>query len=371
MSELHRDSRKRIAQIAANSDLAAIAFIPGPNFRYVSGLNFHLAERPTVFFVTAQGQILSIMPALERQKWAETFPDADTFYWQDSDGYAAAFAAAAAALPTGNIGIEGMLMRAFEARALEAAFGQERIMDVDENLKPLRLQKSETEIAALRQAIAISQISLHETLDTLTIGTTEQQIVARLKAQMLANGAEGFAFDPIVLIGENAAQPHGEPGTRALRPGDPVLIDFGAMWGGMNADITRTVFFNHATDPHADIYNTVLAANTHGRTVAGPNLTAHDLDTEVTAILKASPHSNLIVHKTGHGLGLQVHEAPQIMVGNHAPLLDGIVLTIEPGLYAPGDIGVRIEDDVLITGSGSTSLTDYSRNLTIVKGARR
>lgn len=360
----------RLAQIAADSGLAAIAIVPGPNFRYVSGLNFHLMERPTLLFVTAKGQVLGIMPELERQKWVATYPESETFYWQDSDGYVEAFAMAAAALPAGEIGVEGMLMRAFELTALETAFGEGRIVDAEDALAALRLQKSPEEVAALRHAILITQTSLQEVLDTLSLGVTEKEIVAQLKVRMLANGADGFAFDPIVLIGENSAQPHGEPGARDLRPGDPLLIDFGAMWGGMNADITRTVFFDHATDRHADIYNTVLAANSHGRNVAGPNLTAHDLDTEVTGVLTGSAYGEFVVHKTGHGLGLLVHEAPQVMVGNHTKLLDGTVLTIEPGLYAVGDIGVRIEDDVLITADGCTSLTDFPRSLRVVKGPK-
>lgn len=361
---------QRLANIAAQSGLAAIAIVPGANFRYVSGLNFHLMERPTLMFVTPQGQVLGIIPELERTRWVEVFPEAETFYWQDSDGYVGAFAALAAALPTGSIGIEGMLMRAFEFAAMETAFGAGRIVDADDTLASLRLQKSPKEIEALRRAIAITQTSLQEVLDVLSLGMTEKDIVGRLKMRMLANGADGFAFDPIVLIGENSAQPHGEPGAQMLRAGDPLLIDFGARWGGMNADITRTFFFDHATDRHADIYNTVLAANTRGRTVAGPNLTAHDLDTEVTGILTRSAYGGMVVHKTGHGLGLQVHEAPQVMVGNHTQLLDGTVLTIEPGLYAPGDIGVRIEDDVLITADGCTSLTDFPRDLTIITGAK-
>ncbi|OAN76410.1 hypothetical protein A8B78_02685 [Jannaschia sp. EhC01] len=367
MSDAYAAHQQRLAQIVVDSGCAAIALVPGPNFRYVSSLNFHLMERPTLLIATNQGQIIGIMPELERQRWQAAFPDAPTFYWQDSEGYAAAFSAAAAMMPTGRIGVEGLLMRVVEMLALETAFGPGRLVDADDALSSLRLQKSPEEIAALRKAVLITQTSLHEVLDTLSPGDKEKQIVARLKARMLANGADGFAFDPIVLIGENSAQPHGEPGERELRRGDLLLIDFGAMWGGMNADITRTVFFDHATDRHADIYNTVLTANERGRALAGPRVTAHDLDTAVTAVLKASEYSDMIVHKTGHGLGLLVHEAPQIMVGNHAPLLDGVVLTVEPGLYAPGDIGVRIEDDVAITATGSASLTDFPRDLTIVK----
>jgi Xaa-Pro dipeptidase len=185
---------------------------------------------------------------------------------------------------------------------------------------------------------------------------------------MLAHGAEGFSFDPIVLAGGNAANPHGVPGDRMLVPGDALLIDYGASFGGMHADITRTFFCGHVTDEHAAIYQTVLAANTLGRDLAGPAVTAHQMDVAVTEVLAASAFAGLIVHKTGHGLGMDIHEAPQIMRGNHKVLVAGTVFTIEPGLYRPGDIGVRIEDNVVTTAEGARCLTLYPRDLTLLHG---
>ena len=136
---------------------------------------------------------------------------------------------------------------------------------------------------------------------------------------------------------------------RRSGPGDALLIDFGAKIEGFSADITRTFFCEHVDDRHAAIYETVRQANALGRRMAGPGVTAHELDTAVTGVLRASPFADMIVHKTGHGLGLDVHEAPQVMVGNRQRLEPGFVITIEPGLYGAGDVGVRIEDDVTIT----------------------
>jgi Xaa-Pro dipeptidase len=368
MTEVHAERRQRLAGIAAAQGLGAIALVPGANFHYLTGLHFHLMERPTLLFVTAGNQVLGIMPELEREKWSEAFPAAQTFYWQDADGYQAAFAAAAEALRGQMIGIEGMRMRVFEADALRRHFQQGTVVDAEPHLINLRLSKSAPEIASLRRAILISETALGETLDDVRAGMSERAILNLLKARMLAGGAEGFAFEPLVLIGGNAANPHGSPGERVLCPGDALLIDFGASYEGYNADITRTFFCGHASDEHAAIYETVLAANAHGREIAGPDLTAHDVDVAVTGVLAASPFAGLIVHKTGHGLGLDVHEAPQIMRGNHKALVPGTVFTIEPGLYRPGEIGVRIEDNVVIQDGGALSLTSFPRHLTIVGG---
>jgi len=183
---------------------------------------------------------------------------------------------------------------------------------------------------------------------------------------MLAHGSDGFGFEPIVLAGAKAANPHGTPDDTPLRPGDALLIDFGAKIEGFSADITRTFFCEYVDDRHAEIYETVRAANALGRRMAGPGVTADELDRAVTDVLRASPFAEMIVHKTGHGLGLDVHEAPQVMVGNHRTLEPGFVITIEPGLYGAGDVGIRIEDDVTITEDGARSLTSFPRELRLI-----
>ena len=362
----HSRRRARAAELIRGAGLDAAAFVPGPSFDYLTGLHFHLMERPTLLFVTADAGLLAIMPELERLKWRSAFPDAETVYWQDSDGFEAAFRDVARALEAAVVGVEGGRMRMFEYAALRRHMGNGEVRDADAALQALRIAKDEDEIASLSQAIQISELALSETLEEVRTGDTEQTIAALLKTRMLSHGAEGFGFEPIVLAGAKAANPHGTPDDSPLRSGDALLIDFGAEIDGYSADITRTSFCEHVSDRHADIYEAVRAANTRGRLVAGPGITAHDLDTEVTGVLRSSPFAGMIVHKTGHGLGLDVHEAPQVMVGNHQRLEPGFVLTIEPGLYEAGEVGVRIEDDVTITEDGSRSLTSFPRELRLV-----
>ena len=360
--------RQKLVQLMTAQHLDAIAVVPGANFVYLSGLHFHLMERPTLLFVAANGNVLGIVPELERTKWSETFPDATTFYWQDSDGYETAFSDAAVALGSARIGVEEQRMRFFEADALRQHYGQDAIARGGAVLDALRVSKDSAEIKSTERAIEISETALAETLDEVRTGMSERAICNILKMRMLANGADGFAFDPIVLAGEKAANPHGSPDETPLLAGDPLLIDFGASFEGYNADITRTFFCKHASDEHAAIYETVLAANTKGREIAGPSLSAHDLDLAVTDVLAKSAYRDMILHKTGHGLGLDVHEAPQVMIGNHARLVPGTLLTIEPGLYRANDIGVRIEDDVLIGEKSSRSLTSFDRGLRLIGG---
>ncbi len=346
-----------------NAGLDALAFVPGPNFLYLTGLNFHLMERPTILILDRDGGITAIMPALERLKWSTAFPDAATFYWQDSDGFETAFSGAAAALGKVNIGVEGGRMRMFESDALLRQARGGTVSNADAVLADLRMIKEEDEVAQLQEAIRISEAALEDTVEAVRAGMTERQVKSILLGRMLARGAEEFSFDPIVLAGGNAANPHGKSGDTPLEPGDVMLVDFGARTGGYNADITRTFFIGHASDEHAEIYAAVEAANAVGRNAAVAGMPAHDLDSRVTECLADSPFGDMVVHKTGHGLGLDVHEPPQVMIGNRQRLDPGTVFTIEPGLYRTDDIGVRIEDNVVMTPRGARSLTGFDRRL--------
>lgn len=358
--------RSRAIALLQQARLDAVAIVPGANLTYLTGVHLHLMERPTLFVLAQGGGTYAVMPALERQKWSTAMPGSETFYWDDAEGPKGAFKRLAQALgPQTLLGIEGLRMRAAEYIGLAQHWPVESLRDADAILTELRMLKDADEISSVRKAISISEAALGEVLDAGLEGRSERSLVADLKAAMLSHGADGFAFDPIVLAGDASANPHGDPGDRRIGKGQPLLIDFGASFGDMNADITRTVFCDHVRDHHADIYDTVKRANEAGRAAVKIGKPVGAIDTAATAILTASPFADMILHKTGHGLGREVHEAPQVMQSNQIPQQSGMVVTIEPGLYRPGDIGVRIEDDVLITDSGADSLTSFSRELLV------
>ena len=358
--------QQRACELLAGANLDAAAFVPGPNFSYLTGVDLHLMERPTLFVLSRDGRQHAVIPALERLQWSNDMPDAVTSYWADEDGPAAAFAALAAELDGCVLGVEGLRMRAAEYMALRQHWPEDRLLNADDALIPMRICKGAEEISDLRQAIKISETALAEVIHETRAGHTEAAIVAKLKSAMLSHGAVGFAFDPIVLSGAEAANPHGHPSDRKLKPGQALLIDFGASYGVMHADITRTFFCDHVPDEHAAIYETVKTANDKGKQAVKPGAPVESVDAAATGILAESPYADMILHKTGHGLGREVHEAPQVMAGNTTPLQPGMVITVEPGLYKSNEIGIRIEDDVLITESGHESLTTYNRDIRII-----
>ena len=358
---------ERLKSAIAKAGLDAVAVVPGANFYYLTGVHFHLMERPTVLFVGADGRKAAVIPALEKARWQAEAPDVDTIYWLDSDGYEAAFEKVARRLRATRLGVEGQRMRYFEAEVVRRSFANTLVIDAHAEISAIRLCKDKAEIASMRRAIEISERAWLSTMDHAHSGMIETEVRQILTSAMLAEGADGFAFDPIVLSGGATADPHGVASfDRKLDRGAALLIDFGASWGGYSADITRTVFVETVSDEHRAIYEAVLAANALGRQIASPGVSLDRVDRDVTAKLRVGGYPELIVHKTGHGLGLDVHEAPQVMIGNNQLLEPGMVITIEPGLYRNGDVGVRIEDDVLITESGGESLTTLERTLRVV-----
>lgn len=360
-----------IYKIMHDSNLDAVAFVPGPNFKNIFKRDFHLMERPLVVIVPASGSPVAIVPNLEMTAFNALDFDGSVFDWRDEDGYAAAFFAAANALPqlatAQRIGLEAQRMRAFEHMALAEVFPNAGFVDAHAEISSVRLVKSADEIALLKKAIQISEDALEATLQEVSIGQTEKEIEGLLIRHMFALGADGLSFDPIVAAGDNAAEPHASArDDYKIKRGDALLIDFGASWMGYNADITRTFFVGEVSDFDRAFYNTVLAANTRGKEICKAGVTAHAVDDAVQVVLENSQFAQFAVHKTGHGLGLDVHEAPQIMRGNMDALRSGSVITIEPGLYRKGECGVRIEDDVVVTHDGIDCLTTFDRELRIV-----
>lgn len=364
-ADIHAARLARLRAAMAAEDLDAVAIVPGANQQYLLGSHFHLMERPTVLFVPREGELRMVLPVLEEPSWKALGIAARTHLWQDNTGYAAAFEAALADLGARRIGVEGQRMRVFESNAIRAQANAE-LVDAQRAIAGMRLSKDDDEIALLEEAIRQSEAGLRATLAEVRVGMSEREVNTILLSALFSAGGEGLSFPAIVVAGPQAALPHAAAGDYRIAEGDTLLFDFGVTFGGYNADITRTVFVGEPSEEARALYEVVQQANALGRELAKPGLSAHALDDAVTGLLEASRFAPYVLHKTGHGLGLDVHEDPYIMRGNHTPLAVGQVITIEPGLYMPGLRGVRIEDDVVITETGSRSLTQFPRDLMVV-----
>ncbi|MBK8020647.1 MAG: aminopeptidase P family protein [Chloroflexi bacterium] len=359
----------KLRAVLQAENLDAAALIPGSNFRYLTASVHYLMERPLVLFVPREGRPALVIPHLETELFTSHGFDAELFPWADGQGYAAAFSAALQSLGLGGktVGVEGQLMRFFEVEAIRAAAPGINVVDSHHAISSIRLRKDAEEIAALRKAIQISEAALARTLEEVKVGMTEREVLTRLVSFMSELGGEGVSFEPIVLAADNSSKPHGKVrNDYAIRSGDPLLFDFGCTIGGYHADITRTVFVGEPSAEHRAIYAAVLAANERGRKTARPGIAAKEVDAQTAQTLRDAGYADLIAHRTGHGLGLDVHEAPYISPDSTTVLEPGMVFTIEPGLYRAGSVGIRIEDNVVVTEDGCESLSTFTRDLLVV-----
>ena len=360
---------EKIYKILNSSNLDAIALVPGSNFRYITGGNFHLMERPTTLIITIKRELIAILPSLEVDSFNKLGLSANVISWHDKNGYNDAFKEASEIIGDIKIiGVEGQRIRFFETEAFKENFSKITLLNFHKEISSIRLNKDKEEVDYLSKAINISEVSLENTLNYIKIGMSELEVKQFLIQQLYQNGAEGISFDPIVLSAANSALPHGHSSeNNKLKKGDAILFDFGGTYQGFNADITRTFFLEEINEIQKNVYNNVLEANLIGIKNSIIPKTMHEIDDSTTNVLENGGFKEFIVHKTGHGLGLDVHEDPYIVRGNHSSLEEGMIITIEPGLYLPGKFGIRIEDDVLITDNSPNVLTNFSKEIRIIK----
>ena len=357
----------QIHEIAAAAGLDAIALVPGANLHYLTGLDFHLMERPLVVFFVPGREPVAVVPALEEARLAACGIPMTLFPWSDSEGFGVAFAAAAGALKLRGkrVGVEELRMRMLEANLLDE-YLDAALVPAGQALAALRLRKDAEAVRALREAIAISEAALEHLLGQVRPGMTEREVAGLLTVAQLERGGGKHPFEPIALAGPNSALPHGEPGERRLAVGEPLLLDFGTTVRGYASDITRTFSVGEPSPRLVEVYEVVRAANEAGRAAAKPGVPAQEVDRATRRVIEEAGFGPYFTHRTGHGLGMEAHEGPNIVESNPQVLEPGMVFTVEPGIYLPGEAGVRIEDNVLITADGAESLTTFSRNLRII-----
>ena len=359
------DYSKRLDDLLARSGAGLVAFAPGENMVYFTGLHFHLSERPILALYSGQG-LSFIIPELEVAK-LEARPDLEArrFMWTDQQGFDGAFREAVSALAGGDTtcALDGQTLRFFEWRALEAAgLAAVNTLDAGDLFLNMRARKAPEEIANMQRAIDISEAALEATMEWARPGMTERQIADRLSAEMLKRGAQGLAF-LLVLTGEKTGLPHGDTGDRVWGDDEFLLIDFGARYNGYPADITRTFCHGEPTARMRAMVDAVYAANKAAREFARAGVSCEAVDRVARQEIEAAGLGEYFIHRLGHGLGLSVHELPNIVEGNRQLLEPGMVFTIEPGVYIPGLGGVRIEDNVVVTEAGIDVLTSFPREL--------
>ncbi len=273
-------------------------------------------------------------------------------------------AALAALEGAGRIGLEAGSVTWSGQRSWADLVGGDKLVPTANAVEALRERKDAAEIARMERAAAIADAALYEVLPLMSQGVTEEHFALELDTAMRRGGAESTAFETIVAAGENSAKPHHHPGSRTINGGDPVVVDFGATFEGYRSDMTRT--FCVGTDPEGElarIFAVVGESQAAGAAAVRPGISAKEVDDVCRQIIADAGWAERFEHGTGHGVGLDIHEAPTVSQLGTAILAPGFVVTVEPGVYVPGHGGVRVEDTLVVTEDGARPLTRFTKDI--------
>ncbi|MBO0471926.1 aminopeptidase P family protein [Enterococcus sp. DIV0242_7C1] len=233
-------------------------------------------------------------------------------------------------------------------------------------IEKLQLLKTPAEVNKLMEAGNWADVALEIGFKAITEGAKEQEILAEIEYQLKRQGIRSMSFDTLVLTGKNAASPHGNPGNTAVAKQDLVLFDLGVVYNGYCSDVTRTVAYKEPTDFQKEIYSIVLEAQLKAMDAVKPGVTAGELDDVARGVISGYGYGEYFNHRLGHGIGTTVHEYPSLVTGNDLVIEEGMCFSIEPGIYIPGKVGVRIEDCLHVTKTGCEAFTKTTKELQII-----
>jgi Xaa-Pro dipeptidase len=360
------ERRARIAALAESMEkdgLAAVLLGPTTSLRYFTGISWHPSERFTGALVHADGRLEYICPRFERDKVGGliTLPG-EVLTWEEDESPAKLIAGRAA----GQIGLDDQ-MALFFYRALARAADTARLADAGPRINRLRRCKSSAEIALMQFAKTITLEVQRRAWKSLEAGTRASEVEAFIDREHRALGGSGNIFC-IVSFAEDTSLPHGGESDRALKKGDVVLIDTGTSVDGYNSDITRSYVFGEPTAEIRRVWDAEKRAQAAAFAAAKPGAPCQSVDEAARASLVADgfgPDYRLpgLPHRTGHGIGLDVHEAPNLVRGDITPLAAGMCFSNEPMIVVPGKFGVRLEDHFYMTESGARWFTEPSKSL--------
>jgi Xaa-Pro dipeptidase len=359
----------KLASAMEASHVSGVALMPGPNMFYLTGLSMGLSERPTLLVVGREGTVSLIMPQLERQK-GEAVADClqrqgvqarfHVYSYTDEAGPHKAFEEAFHG-KTGTWALEYTALRMLEYSLMKAVLGEFAWVDAGEIMKGLRVVKDTGELEAMQEAARLADMGADIARNLLTPGKRATEIALEIEWKLRQEGADRVYMS--LATGPDTAIPHAGTSSRVIESGDLAWLDLCVNVRGYWSDITRTYAIGGIPEELRRIYEIVLEAQERARLNAKPGMTGAQVDALAREVIAGHGYDHRFIHRTGHGLGLEIHEEPYIVATNHRPLPAGSTFTIEPGIYIPGKGGVRIEDDVVLTGEGARSLTQYPRNL--------
>lgn len=265
-----------------------------------------------------------------------------------------------------KIGFENSSITYDSYQALNNALIDKALIGIENDLLAIRAVKTKDELKVIKKAASINDRAFKKLLNKIKEGITEREVAYELEYNMKKFGADGIAFDTIVAFGDNTSKPHAHISERKLEKGMPITIDFGCKYKGYCSDITRTFAFGEPPQDFIDIYNMVLEANLRGISQVKAGVPTQEIDRVCRDYFKEFDMDKYFIHGTGHGVGIDIHEAPTLNPNSFEILKRNMVVTVEPGVYIEGLAGVRIEDLVIVTNDGCEIISHTDKKLMIL-----
>jgi len=340
---------------------------PSHDVEYLCGIKPFEDERFRGFFLLSDGRWFFICPELYYEEVREKLgADAHIYVWSDAEGPLGCFQKAGA-----DYCLDGMTIAVNDGvRAVDLIdmgdFIKAKYVNSAKMFEELRLIKDEEEAGYMAKAGEIADKAFEEILKFIRPGVTERQISNRLKELLIELGGEELSFNPIVASGPNSSKPHYNDDKRVIEGQDLVVLDFGCRYKGYCSDTSRTVFIGQPTEEQKKVYEICLRATTEAKKAVREGIPAEEVDKVARDIITKEGYGQYFLNRTGHGIGLAVHEAPYIKGGNKQILKTGMCFSVEPGIYIPGKFGMRVEDIVMVDGDKARVFNNSRREMTIV-----
>ena len=355
------DRIAKVQGLMLDKGLDYLFLAPTSNMFYLTGLHTMADERLQVVVIPQKGSLTMILPEMYKQAAAQAEGNYRLLTWPDHQD-PVELMAAVVDKKRGMAAIDEKMWAGHFLSIMRAlpGFG---FSPAAEMMKEVRLVKDERELTLLEGAGQIADKVMGEVLKEISPGVTEKELALFIENRIKALGAEDISFKPIVASGPNGSLPHHNTGTRKLCKGDFITMDFGGKLGGYCSDISRTVYLGKATDKEKEVYRVVQEANEAGFKAAKKGIPCQEVDRAARGVITLAGYGACFLHRTGHGIGLDYHEDPYMVEGNEMPLRQGMVFSVEPGIYLAGIMGVRIEDIVALTANGPVRFNHFTREL--------
>ncbi|MFL5799833.1 MAG: M24 family metallopeptidase [Actinomycetota bacterium] len=358
------DRLRRAVTATREAELGALLLTPSADLRYLTGYDAPAFERLTCLVLRPGADPVLLVPELERPRAAAS-PVGERIElasWPDGEDPYAVLGGMVSG--QGVVAVSDMTW-AVHLLGLQRAVPGATWRAGSAVVSSLRERKDPQELELLARAARGADEAFRRVTALRMGGLREEEVAEALDGLLREHGHDTVEFT-IVASGPNGASPHHEPGARPIRAGEEVVMDFGGTVGGYCSDITRTVVVERPPDGFSQVYDVVQEAQEAAFRAVRPGVAAEDVDAAAREVIAMAGYGEHFVHRTGHGIGLDVHEPPYIVTGNREPLEPGMCFSIEPGIYLEGRYGVRIEDIVTVTETGAQRLNRASRDLETV-----